>query len=533
MNYVSRLLACVFALSMSITVGGQNYCPDTTIVIGSPVVGEEQSSTISTSQWDQNAHNLSAICRGEVTPRSTTLPATCTVGQIFFDTDAATAGNNLFGCTSTDTWTLLGDGGGGGGSPNSFSTVDTSSGTDPVADSSTDTLTLSGTSPIIITGDSSLDSVTLSVTQNAGTDITSDLEEETHAPEHNQGGSDSISGESLASLCSSGNPLEGDGAGGLQCGIDDTGTDDQSASEVNISDTGAFFTGATVEDALQEVGPTMTDSRTPTAHSSSHNENGSDEVLGENLGTACTDGQILVANTTGGMVCGNPGSASFTTLDGDYGDETILSTHDISGGTLQLPNSDTLPSTSCDNDTEKGRIYIDNDAESGQQIYICEGSSLGWVLSSGGSSPSLLHVRHELASGTNGGDASASTWNTRPINTTKTNTIAGASLLSNQITLPAGDYRIKAWSIACLAGFHKLRLRDITSSTTLVVGRSNFSGSAICTDANLVGAFTLISESDLEIQHWIQTISSAGGDMGSAVSSGESEVYLDVWIEQE
>ena len=33
-----------------------------------------------------------------------TLPATCTIGRLFFDTDA-TAGQNLYGCTSANTWT--------------------------------------------------------------------------------------------------------------------------------------------------------------------------------------------------------------------------------------------------------------------------------------------------------------------------------------------------------------------------------------------------------------------------------------------
>lgn len=42
----------------------------------------------------------------------TAAPATCTVGDAFFDTDA-TAGQNIYGCTATNTWTLMGDGGGG------------------------------------------------------------------------------------------------------------------------------------------------------------------------------------------------------------------------------------------------------------------------------------------------------------------------------------------------------------------------------------------------------------------------------------
>ena len=43
----------------------------------------------------------------------TSLPGTCTVGQRYFKTDA-TAGQNLYGCTATNTWTVLGDGGGSG-----------------------------------------------------------------------------------------------------------------------------------------------------------------------------------------------------------------------------------------------------------------------------------------------------------------------------------------------------------------------------------------------------------------------------------
>lgn len=39
----------------------------------------------------------------------TSLPATCTVGDTYFKTDATT-GRNVYGCTSTDTWTVQGDG---------------------------------------------------------------------------------------------------------------------------------------------------------------------------------------------------------------------------------------------------------------------------------------------------------------------------------------------------------------------------------------------------------------------------------------
>ncbi len=40
----------------------------------------------------------------------TTAPATCAVGDMFYDSDA-TVGRNLYACTSANTWTLQGDGG--------------------------------------------------------------------------------------------------------------------------------------------------------------------------------------------------------------------------------------------------------------------------------------------------------------------------------------------------------------------------------------------------------------------------------------
>lgn len=48
----------------------------------------------------------------------TTLPSTCQVGQLFFNS-AATAGTNLYACTSTNVWTLEAGGSGGTGGSSS------------------------------------------------------------------------------------------------------------------------------------------------------------------------------------------------------------------------------------------------------------------------------------------------------------------------------------------------------------------------------------------------------------------------------
>jgi len=72
----------------------------------------------------------------------------------------------------------------------------------------------------------------------------------------------------------------------------------------------------------------------------------------------------------------NGGSESVFMTDLD--DATITADYDFGGGTLQVPNSTTLPGT-C----EVGDVYQDSDAPTGQQIYACESANT-WVLQGGG-----------------------------------------------------------------------------------------------------------------------------------------------------
>lgn len=363
------------------------------------------------------------------------------------------------------------------------------------------------------------------------------VEGEDHAAEHHQGAADPLAADALASACGAGAPLEGDGAGGVQCGTDDAGTDDQTAAEVAIADAGGLYAAADVEAALQESPP---GARTPTGHAASHAEGAGDELLAEDLATACADGQVLKADPTGGLVCGSAGSASFGTLDSDYGDEVITSAYDLAGARLEVPNSTAPPAADCDAAPEAGRVHVDTDAPTGQQLYVCEGAG-GWVLSSGGGggggAPDLLYVRHEEANGVNGGDGAGTNWNTRPLNTVLNNTIAGASLASNRITLPAGSYRIRARAPACRMDRHRIRLRNVDAGTTLLLGSSQYADAGAdgdCTDGTLWGRFSLAAETDLEIQHYItNSVASSGGDFGFAASTGDVEIYAEVWVEVE
>lgn len=144
----------------------------------------------------------------------------------------------------------------------------------------------------------------------------------------------------------------------------------------------------------------------------------------------------------------------------------------------------------------------------------------------------LLHVRDEKASGTNAGTFSDGADRTRTLNTTVTNEIDGASLASDQITLPAGTYEIAARAPARGVDNHKAWLYDTTGTATLVEGSSarTDSAAATTTDSHVVGRFTLTAESDLELRHRC-TASEATHGLGDPTGlSGRNEVYAEVRI---
>lgn len=151
----------------------------------------------------------------------------------------------------------------------------------------------------------------------------------------------------------------------------------------------------------------------------------------------------------------------------------------------------------------------------------------------------LLHVREEQAANTQSASGVVVTsWNTLVLNTTKTNEITGASLGSNQITLPAGTYEIEAlanWGVSASSGTTgvKTRLINITDNVILLYGLNqnlvaNGGGSVYvqCT-AGLRGRFTLTGTKALEFQMY-----RAGGAQATLAINQGVEVYTDVLIKR-
>ena len=153
----------------------------------------------------------------------------------------------------------------------------------------------------------------------------------------------------------------------------------------------------------------------------------------------------------------------------------------------------------------------------------------------------LIHVREEQSSGSGAGNAAITTYQTRVLNTIVTNTISGATLSSNAVTLPAGTYDACATAPLGLAGsstetqITRIRLRDVTASATLILGPSSsgYGGSnAGAPTATLQGRFTLAAEHAVRIEQFVRVSGSSIAQLGDAISSGENEVYSELLIYQ-
>lgn len=137
----------------------------------------------------------------------------------------------------------------------------------------------------------------------------------------------------------------------------------------------------------------------------------------------------------------------------------------------------------------------------------------------------ILHVRHEAASGTDGGALTASTWNTRTLNTVVTNEITGASLASNQVTLPVGTYEVQWFAQAYTVDRHQSRLQNITAGTTISLGSQAVAGTspAVTSDSPGFAKFTLAGSTVLALQH---NVASSNGSSGQGRSNSfGTQVY--------
>lgn len=140
------------------------------------------------------------------------------------------------------------------------------------------------------------------------------------------------------------------------------------------------------------------------------------------------------------------------------------------------------------------------------------------------STPSFALYQEQQTSGTQGGTFTSGAWRTRLINTEVSDADGVGSLASNQVTLTAGTYEVRASAPAVFCAAHKLRLQNVTDAATLALGSSESNNASnTATRAVLVDVFTIAASKALELQHQCQTTRATDG-FGTAASFG-TEIY--------
>jgi len=114
----------------------------------------------------------------------------------------------------------------------------------------------------------------------------------------------------------------------------------------------------------------------------------------------------------------------------------------------------------------------------------------------------VLIAVDEKSSG-EGGTFTASAWRTRDINTAIVNTISGASIASNQITLPSGTYRFRGSAPAYQVDAHQCKFYNASDSSDVEIGTTEWVGSTsgVQTRSFVDGEFTITAEKDFEVRH--------------------------------
>ena len=163
-------------------------------------------------------------------------------------------------------------------------------------------------------------------------------------------------------------------------------------------------------------------------------------------------------------------------------------------------------------------------------------SNLGTIVSpiaSGFLSESnMVYVLDERASGLDGGTFTSGGFYTRVMNTERTNNIEGASMLGNQLTLPAGKYYAECVAQGFQVGKHQAILINVTDGSTILRGTVALTstGSAVQVPSVITGYFTLDGEEAIEVRHRCSTTNSGNG-LGNACGFGtkEKHMQLRVW----
>lgn len=173
-------------------------------------------------------------------------------------------------------------------------------------------------------------------------------------------------------------------------------------------------------------------------------------------------------------------------------------------------------------DTANARLAV---GSNGEMLMADSGETTGLDWQPG---PSWFAILKDVkATTTDGGSASAATWNVRDLNTESSDVRGIVSLSSNRFTPISGTYKLKASAPAFDVGLHRLGLYNQTQTSYVEKdqGAEANTGNNDNTLAHLTTVFTANGTDAYEIHHYT-TSSKSGNGLGKAVNDGANEVYL-------
>lgn len=152
-----------------------------------------------------------------------------------------------------------------------------------------------------------------------------------------------------------------------------------------------------------------------------------------------------------------------------------------------------------------------------------DGGALRTVRLSPGSA-GVIHVQDQKPSGTSAGNSVAGFQN-RTLNTVVTNTLEGASLAGDLVTLPAGTYRCKSFSSTTGSGvLSRHFIYNNTDGVALVTGSPGASGGVVVAH----GQFTIAATKQIALRQYTPNVAA----FSAAVGDGLPEVYASLFIEK-
>ena len=169
---------------------------------------------------------------------------------------------------------------------------------------------------------------------------------------------------------------------------------------------------------------------------------------------------------------------------------------------------------------------------SANQVLKTDGSgNLSFGADSGGLNASYARITDSKGSGTQGGSFTSGDWRTRDLQTEDEDPDGIVSISSNQFTLQAGTYYIKAQACGINVNNHTAKIRNITDSSDTLIGNSNKTqpqGNNVSAYALVQGSFTIAAAKAFELQHRCSTTQTTHGF--GAYNGFSANVYATVEI---